>query len=184
MSPVNVGQRIRQLRLAARMSVRALASTSGFSPSLISQIEHNQVRPSIGSLERIALALGVSLSQFFATPERRATRLVRADARPHMTSTWSPVAVEALGPLDGSSPLEPVLLTMEPGGRSGRFPETPRADKFAFLVAGEVTLTLGEAVYSLQTGDAITFTPALPHQWENSGPGPATLVLVTWHPLP
>jgi transcriptional regulator with XRE-family HTH domain len=184
MSSVNVGQRLRQLRLAAGMSVRTLASTSGFSPSLISQVEHSQVTPSIRSLERIAMALGVSLSQFFAAPEPSATRLVHAGARPHLTSTGSPVAVEALGPLDGSSRLEPVLLTMEPGGRSGLFPAAPRGEKFAFLAAGEVTLTLGEAVYVLRTGDAITFTPAIPHQWENRGPGPASVVIVTWHTRP
>ena len=65
MSPVNVGERIRQLRLDLGMSVRTLATQTGFSPSLISQVEHSQVMPSIGSLERIALALGVSLGEFF-----------------------------------------------------------------------------------------------------------------------
>ena len=66
MSSVNVGGRIRQLRLGLGMSVRALAAKTGFSPSLISQAENGQVTPSIGSLERIAMALGVSLGKFFA----------------------------------------------------------------------------------------------------------------------
>lgn len=95
MSSVNVGERIRQLRLGLGMSVRTLATKSGFSPSLISQVEHSQVTPSIGSLERIAMALGVSLGKFFAAPDTSGTRLVRADARPHLTSTWSPVAPRA-----------------------------------------------------------------------------------------
>jgi transcriptional regulator with XRE-family HTH domain len=71
MHSVNVGERMRQLRRGLGMSVRALATTTGFSPSLISQAENNQVTPSIGSLERIAMALGVNLSQFFAEPETR-----------------------------------------------------------------------------------------------------------------
>ena len=78
MSSVNVGERIRQLRLGLGMSVRALAAKTGFSPSLISQAENSQVTPSIGSLERIAMALGVSLGQFFAEPE---TSTVRSGAR-------------------------------------------------------------------------------------------------------
>ena len=46
------------------MSVRALATKTGFSASLISQVENSQIMPSIGSLERIAAVLGVNLSEF------------------------------------------------------------------------------------------------------------------------
>jgi transcriptional regulator with XRE-family HTH domain len=56
MRPVNVGERIRHLRLGIGMSVQILTTQSGFSPGLISQVEHSQVTPSIGSLERIASA--------------------------------------------------------------------------------------------------------------------------------
>jgi transcriptional regulator with XRE-family HTH domain len=184
MSPVNVGKRIRQLRLGLGMSVRALATKSGFSPSLISQVEHSQVTPSIGSLERIAMALGVSLGKFFTEPDPSIPRLVRASARPQLTSTWSSVSIEALGPLDGSGTLEPIMLTMAPGGRSGIFPAAPEGEKFALLVEGEVTLTLRDEVHVLRTGDAITFAPATPHQWENSGAGPAHVVIVTRRILP
>jgi len=144
MSPVNVGERIRQLRLDLGMSLRTLATKSGFSPSLISQVEHSQVTPSIGSLERIAMALGVSLGKFFAEPEPNTVGLVRASARQKLTSTWSPVSIEALAPPDGAGTLEPVMLTMAPGGRSGLFPAVPGGEKFALLLEGEVTLTLGE----------------------------------------
>jgi transcriptional regulator with XRE-family HTH domain len=178
MGPVNVGERIRQLRLGLGMSMRTLATKSGFSPSLISQVEHGQVTPSIGSLERIATALGVSLGQFFLEPDANTTWLVRANARPKLTSTWSPVSIEVLGPLHGPSLLEPVMLTLAPGGRSGRFPAAPGGEKFALLIEGEVTLTLGEEVHVLRKGDAITFAPVTPHQWENSGPGPAHMVIV------
>src|SRR5262245_40543732 len=101
MSSINVGGRIRQLRLGLGLSLRALAAETGFSPSLISQVEHGRVMPSIGSLERIAMALGVSLSTFFAEPEQTSDELVRADARQKLTSTWSPVSIEALRPTKG-----------------------------------------------------------------------------------
>jgi transcriptional regulator with XRE-family HTH domain len=184
MSSVNVGERIRQLRLGLGMSVRTLAAETGFSPSLISQVEHSQVMPSIGSLERIAMALGVSLGGFFAEPETSAVRLVRADARQKLTSTWSPVSIEALAPMDSSSQLEPVMLTMEPGGCSGKYPAVPGGEKFALLFAGEVTLTLGSEVYVLKQGDTITFIPAAPYQWDNIGAGPAQIVIVTKRVLP
>ena len=184
MSPVNVGERLRQLRLNLGISVRTLATQAGFSPSLISQVEHGQVTPSIGSLERIAMALGVSLGKFFAEPEPSTVGLVRASTRPKLTSTWSPVSVEALAPLDGSGMLEPVMLTMAPGGCSGKYPIAPGEEKFALVFAGEITLTLGEEVHVLRYGDAITFTAATQHQWDNIGTEPAQVVIVTRCVLP
>src|SRR5947207_8177228 len=78
----------------------------------------------------MAMALGVGLSTFFAAPEPSAARLVRADARPLLASTWSPVTIEALGPLEEASTLEPIMLTLAPGGRSGLFPAAPGGEKF------------------------------------------------------
>jgi transcriptional regulator with XRE-family HTH domain len=60
-----VGELVRELREARRLSVRALAAQAGFSPSFISQVENEQASPSIASLERIATALGVTLVEFF-----------------------------------------------------------------------------------------------------------------------
>jgi hypothetical protein len=50
-------------------------------------VEHGQVMPSIGSLERIAVALGVRLGQLFAGLETSAVGAVRATARQQLTST-------------------------------------------------------------------------------------------------
>ncbi len=179
MSPVKVGERIRQFRLGLGLSVRPLATQSGFSPSLISQVEHGRVTPSIGSLERIAMALGVSLGKFFAEPDTSAVGLVRATARQKLTSTWSPVSIEALGPMDELGRLEPIMLTMAPGGRSGKYPTAQSCEKFALILEGEVSLTLGDEVHVLRKGDAITFASANPHQWENTGATRARAVIVT-----
>jgi transcriptional regulator with XRE-family HTH domain len=178
MSPVNVGERIRQLRLGLSLSVRALAAETGFSPSLISQVEHSHVMPSIGSLERIAMALGVSLSTFFAESETHSEGLVRANARQKLTSTWSPVSIEALRPMKGVGMLEPILIVMAPGGRSGTFPTAHAGEKFVLVLDGEDTLTLGDEVYGLRAGDAITFAAAIPHQLENTGAEPSHVVIV------
>jgi transcriptional regulator with XRE-family HTH domain len=182
MSPVNVGEHIRQLRIGLGLSVRTLATQTGFSPSLISQVERGRVMPSIGSLERIGMALGVSLGKFFAEPS--AMGVVRATARQRLTSTWSPVSIEALSPMDGTGRLEPLMLTLAPGGRSGQYPIAQSGEKFALILVGEVTLTLGDEVHVLGTGDAITFASTHPHQWENTGTGAAQVVLVSVRLLP
>ena len=59
--------------------------------------------------------------------------------------------------MDGLAKLESVMMNLAPGGRSGKNPATDSLEKFAFVVEGEVTLTLGDEVYTLSKGDAITF---------------------------
>ena len=45
--PRVIGEHIRRLRLEHRLSVRAFAAQTGFSPSFISQLENGQVTPSL-----------------------------------------------------------------------------------------------------------------------------------------
>ena len=49
------------------LSMNALARMSGVPQSSISEIEAGKRQPSFDSVQRICLALGVSLSDFFAT---------------------------------------------------------------------------------------------------------------------
>jgi transcriptional regulator with XRE-family HTH domain/quercetin dioxygenase-like cupin family protein len=62
---VFVGDRLREERLRQGMGVRELARRVGVSPSLISQIDHGRVMPSVGTLYAIVSALSVSLDELF-----------------------------------------------------------------------------------------------------------------------
>lgn len=163
-----VGAHVRGLRKAARLSLRALAAQTGFSPGFISQLENGQVSPSIQSMEKIAGALGVSLGAFFAAVGTTgAEPIVRSRDRRALHSGWSGAELEALSALPSSVPLEPLLVTLEPGGRSGKHPAPSARDAFAFILEGEVTLRLGPEDHRLAAGDAISLVAAEPRLWVN-----------------
>jgi transcriptional regulator with XRE-family HTH domain len=61
----NIGQRIRQLRDSRGMTQSQLQARSRVSRSYLSRIESGQMTPSLGTLEKIAEALGVGLNRFF-----------------------------------------------------------------------------------------------------------------------
>ena len=56
-----VGGRLRAVRLAHGLSLRALADRLGVSPSLISQVETGRAKPSVSTLYAMSAELGVSL---------------------------------------------------------------------------------------------------------------------------
>jgi transcriptional regulator with XRE-family HTH domain len=177
-SQLQVGKRIRQLRTDRGLSTRALAAQTGFSPSFISQVEHGQVSPSIASLERIAAVLGVTLGGFFAESIPSPVTVVRVTDRQELTSEWSRAAIEALGPTGEGWMLESLMLTLAPQGRSGTRLHAALGEQFAFVYAGEVSLTLPVGAHVLCEGDAVSIAAEIAHQWENTGLSPARVLLV------
>src|ERR1044071_5292058 len=59
------GEALRERRRGNGISVRALASQVGVSPSLVSQIENGKVNPSVDTLVALVTALGLSLDALF-----------------------------------------------------------------------------------------------------------------------
>jgi len=171
-----VGDHLRDVRTRQGMSVRALAARAGCSPSFISQVEHGQASPSISSLERLVQALGMTLGDFFR--ENSPPAVVRSHERTALSRSWSRAQIEALAPLGAGGALEPLLITLEPGGQSDGQRYAPGGDEFAFVCEGDVQLTVGETVHRLSRGDAASFSGESPPRWENVGREPARIVVV------
>ena len=178
-SQTHVGERLRQLRTGRGLSVRTLAAKAGFSPSFISQVEHDQVSPSIASLERMAAVLGVTLGGFFTEPPPSPAVVVRATERQELTSAWSRATIEALGPAGGTRTLDPIMITLAPGGRSGMRQHAALGEQFVLVCDGVVTLILPEGIYALTQGDAVSIAADIPHQWQNTGSKPARVLIVS-----
>ena len=63
-----LARQLQKLREDRQLSLRVLAELSGVSASAISQIESSQVSPSIATLEKLCLALGVHIGTLFDEP--------------------------------------------------------------------------------------------------------------------
>lgn len=63
MSIDNIPRNIRYQRKGAGLSIRQMAKKAHISPSFLSDIERGRSRPSLGTLDLIASALGVSISE-------------------------------------------------------------------------------------------------------------------------
>lgn len=175
-----VGAHVRRLREAVGLSLRALAAQTGFSPGFISQLENGQVSPSIQSMEKIAGALGATLGTFFAEVGKVGGQpVVRAGDRRSLHSGWSGAELEALAALPSQVPFEPLLVTLEPGGRSGKHPAAAQRDAFAFVLEGDVTLRLGPDEHQLSAGDAICLLAAEPRLWHNQGQRDCRVLIVS-----
>jgi transcriptional regulator with XRE-family HTH domain len=179
MSEANLGPCVRRLREAQQLSLRTLAERTGFSASFLSQVENSQASPSIASMERIAMALGVTLGEFFQRTELSQLPVVRADGRTVLHSGWSRAHLEALGAGGFAGRLEPVLVTLEAGGSSGTKAYASRGEEFALVLEGDVVLTLNDSEQMLSGGDAVTIRPGSLRHWHNPGPEATRILIVS-----
>lgn len=62
----SIGKRIQELREAAGLSGRKLAGAAGIAPSFLSELENDLGNPTIGTVNKLCKALGITLADFFA----------------------------------------------------------------------------------------------------------------------
>lgn len=66
---INLGQRIKAIRLSKGLSTEKLASLTGVNQSTISRIESNERSTSVETLLKICKALDVTVSELFESDE-------------------------------------------------------------------------------------------------------------------
>ena len=165
---VNVGDRLRELREARSISMRGLATKSGLSANALSMIERGRTSPSVSTLYKLADALGVPITEFFAPPsEKQDVLLIRAEERtriPFARGVW-----EGLGGEKFSGRVEPFVLTLESGASSGQHMMVHTGHEFVFCLRGQLEYLVEKHVYELQAGDSLLFAARLSHRWRNPG---------------
>src|SRR5205807_3858370 len=143
---VDVGERLRDIRRSRRATLRTIAERAGVSESFLSQVERGKASASIGSLRRIANALGVTVADLFEPSAPPAPRVLRRDERPAL-------AFGVLGRKLLLTPrplhhLEVFVGEIDPGGSTGAEPyEHGDSEELLVVIRGAVRLELGDGAY-------------------------------------
>ena len=174
-----IGPALKRLREKTGHSLRSLAGQMGLSASFVSQVENGLVSPSLASLEKMALTLGVTLGELFAMPNATDVAIVRANERPSYRSSWQKARVDALSPLGGDRALEALLVTLGAGGSSGKRLAARDVDHFAMVVEGRLLLTHSGEEIALGEGDTVMIRATTPHRWHNPGRQPGRVLIVS-----
>jgi transcriptional regulator with XRE-family HTH domain len=175
---VNVGQRLRELRLQRNLSIRALAERSGLNVNTFSLIENNKTSPSVSTLQQIAQALQVPMSAFFETThDHNKVVYQKAGQRPH--AVFAHGEVWDLGAGMSRLGAEPLIIALKPRADSGKHPIVHTGREFVYCLEGRVVYGVGDETYQLDPGDSLMFEAYLPHHWQNlNQEAPSRLLLV------
>ena len=134
---VNIGDRLRELREARNISMRALATKSGLSANALSMIERGRASPSVSTLYKLADALGVSITSFFGTDtQRQNVVFLKGDERARIS--FGRGVFEGLGGEHFVGRVEPFMLTLENSANSGPRTMSHTGHEFVFCLRGEL----------------------------------------------
>ena len=174
-----VCDRVRELRKKKGWTLEQLASLSGVSRSMLSQIERGAANPTLGVAYRIAQAFSLTLGDLVEGPPRRPQiDVIRSEDPRFLFRSDEAVRIRTLSPLDLEKDVEFYEVEIQPGGALRSEAHFAGTREFLTIEKGKVRLTAGDQSTELQKGDSAHYPADLPHSIENLGRTAALAFLV------
>lgn len=176
----DIGARLKDARLQAGLNQKELADRAGFTPSFLSQLESNQVSPSLGTFMQICRALGINPGQFLDTgiqQQEHVPWLIKGDAiRRRPVSREETASVYEV--LSGDR-FSVRIVTIPPRAALKRHFFYRKEEELVYVVKGALSVVIGESSTRIGPGDVVHLKQSFPSGWKNEGGDEAEL-LVIW----
>nr|WP_319251227.1 XRE family transcriptional regulator [uncultured Celeribacter sp.] len=181
--PLDLGQRVRELRKAHGWTLEQAATQAGLARSTLSKIENGQMSPTYDALKKLAVGLEISVPQLF-TPPRKAQISGRMAVTKSGEGTAHPTATyehEMLATALTKKSMLPYRTTV----RARSFEEFDGwvrhdGEEFLYVLTGVITLiTEFYEPVEMRRGDSAYYDASMGHNVISVSPEDATLLWVT-----
>ena len=168
-----IGRAIQKTRKQRKLTLEQLASLSGVSKSMLSQIERNEVNPTFAVVWSLTLVLEITFSDLVGG--RSDTSLadeIEVTPKAHTPEIRSPdglCRLKILSPPQLAGQTEWYDLEMEPGGRLESAPHTSGTTEHFTAFTDGFEITSGPATTRLRESETARYSVDLPHCIANIG---------------
>ena len=175
----DIGSRLKEERVRIGMSQKDLADRVSVTPSFLSQVESNQVSPSLPTFLQICRALGVNPGQFLegsgaktAAPWliRKETVLSRPAVREELASVYEVTSGERLSMR---------IVVVPPGAAMNRHFFYHKEEELVYVLRGDLSVSIDGRAERIGPGDLVRLRESFPSHWKNEG-GDSAELLVVW----
>ncbi len=177
---LNIGRKLKRLRLANDLTQEELANRTGLTKGYISQLERDHTSPSLSTLKDLLDVLGETMASFFEEHPEEQT-VYKQDDRILMAESTERFKVELLVQASQKRDMEPVLVTLAPGAKTWE-DRSHQGQEFGYILNGDVSLQLGRDHHKLCQGDCFYFTSDKKHLLKNVGQTEAQILWVVTPP--
>ena len=135
---MDIGAKLKELRILKGLTQEELADRAELSKGFISQLERDLTSPSIATLMDILQCLGTSIGEFFnETPEEQIVFGKTDYFEKHDLELKN--EIKWIIPNAQKNMMEPILLTLEPGGET--YPDNPHeGEEFGYVLQGNISI--------------------------------------------
>ncbi len=172
---MQLGRKIRDLRLRRGLTVQQLAEATGLSKGFVSQVENGRTSPSLATLQDFAKSLETSVA-YLVVEEDLVPYVVRRGERPNMSVNGNSSRVEVLSAQPRRN-LELLQAELPAGASMSDKRHFHHGEEIVLCVEGRLRLSCGDHVVLLEAGDSCHFDGRVPHSIENAGDSSARLFI-------
>lgn len=159
---MDIGIKIRKLRVEQRRTLQEIADASGFTKSFLSKIENGKAVPAVASLMKIADVLGVKASELMDEDGYTGTVYVpKNDSKMVKTEKgylFTPIAAERT-----DKAMQPYLFIARKGEINDQ-KLSHEGEEFIYILEGELKYQVGNVEYHLKPGDSLYFNSLENHE--------------------
>ena len=178
---MELGNRLRRLRLQRNLTQEELADRCELSKGFISQVERDLTSPSIATLMDMLECLGTDLKMFFSEEPDRNIVYTRSDMFEKEDAELLKGSILWLVPNAQKNSMEPILVTLGEGGRTQQIP-AHEGEEICYVLKGSIRLKEGNRTYRLSSGSSFCLHPGEEHFIENAGKSTAQFLWVSTPP--
>ncbi len=181
-----VARNVHALRMRRSWTLDVLAARSGVSKGMLVQIEQGRTNPSIGTICRVANALGVAVPRLVEVAEAPPVRVVRAAEAAELWRGDAGSVARLLIGSDGPDLVEMWDWRIAHGDGYDGEAHAPGTREILYVLEGTLTLSLGAGprgvAHLVRAGDAVLFRADRPHRYANEGRRPLRFIMVVTEP--
>ena len=177
---MEIGDKLRRLRLQRGLTQEELANRVELSKSFISLLARDLTRPSLDTLSDLLETLGSDLPTFFAEADEK---LVFGDQDIFVKEDPEGLKgqIKWLIPSAQKNRMEPILLEMAPGGETDE-DDPHEGEEFGYVLSGTLRIVLGDRAERVRRDESFYFRPTAPHKLQNAGKTPCRVLWVSTPP--
>ena len=177
---MNIGDKIRRLRLQRGLTLEELADRCELSKSFISLLERDLTSPSLDTLSDLLETLGSDLPTFFAKADEKIV-FGAEDIFIKEDPEGMKGMIKWLIPSAQKNQMEPILLQMAPGGETDE-DDPHEGEEFGYVLAGTIKIVLGDRAERVRKDESFYFRPNAPHKLVNAGKSTCRVLWVSTPP--
>ncbi|HEY6012308.1 MAG TPA: helix-turn-helix domain-containing protein, partial [Nitrospirota bacterium] len=154
-STTDIGNKLKEERLRLSMSQKELADRVNVTPSFLSQLENNQVSPSLGTYLQLCRALGINPGQFLEAGGDKpdVSWLVRKDdIFSRVSAREDPAKVYEVS---SGQKCAARIVVLPPGAVMSRHFFYHKEEELIYVLSGDLSVTIGGREERIKAGDVI-----------------------------